>query len=57
MAHGLYMSNDDLYKDPTVLDKLISFVKTKGMALEGVVIPPDRVDNQYLFNLNYNGMT
>lgn len=45
MAHGLFMSNDDLYDDPIKLDNIISYCKSNNISLEGAVIPPTRVDN------------
>lgn len=56
MSHGLYLSNDVLYAGSDALDKIITYANQRSVPIEGVVIPPFRVDNQYIFNINYPNM-
>lgn len=45
MAHGLFLSNDDVYADAGKLDSIINFFKNGNIPLEGAVISPLKTDN------------
>lgn len=45
MAHGLFLSNDDVYADAAKLDAVINYFKTNSVPLEGAVVSPLKTDN------------
>ena len=51
MYHGLYLSNDDAFGTLETLDKTITTFASNNVSLDGVVISPTSVTDQYSFNI------
>ena len=56
MAHGLFLSNDDTFKDLSKLDATIKFFRDNNVTLEGAVVSPYQVSDQYQFTMDYGNI-